>query len=900
MKKRPGSHPVPYPESLGEIPRGEATDPSGGDGAATGAIEQIGRRLAAEMRQRWARGERPIAEEFFRADPRVQDQPEAALELIYEEYCLRRSSDDSEAEAEVLGRFPQWASQLRVMLDCHRVLEADHDSPKLPNVGDVVGGFRLVAELGRGSCGRVYLGTQTALADRPVVLKITPLDGSEHLSLARLQHTNIVPLHSVVDDTGRAIRILCMPYFGRATLASLLRQATDARRTGQCIIDAIDRVQEPIWLPAATAGAVRQMLSHVSYVRAMCWIAACLADALEFAHAHGLVHLDLKPSNVLLANDGQPMLLDFHLARAPVQAGGQPPENFGGTEDYMPPEQRAAMRSLQNGRPVETTVDGRADVYALGAILYESLGGQLPITAGARPLSKLNARVSVGLSDIVTKCVADRPEDRYLHARDLADDLRRHASDQPLVGVANRSIAERWVKWRRRRPATLRGSATVAVVAGAVLVLATGTWMQWRDRREQAEHALQFGADQISGGHFAQAAQTLERGLAMADDLPFHRALKGQLRDQVATAKWLDIAQQLHELADRVRVLHGAHTIPASSQQTLASRCRALWEKRDSIADGLEAIADRVHEASSDAGAHLTPRGGFEWVAADLLDIALFAAYAQVKSADGGSTGIRNEALQIIDEAEALFGASAVFEVERRAHRRALALAEAPDRPSTDSSNDDRAAAEFHGLDSGHDRWPAAGAARSSWEHYALGRALLAWDDVPQAAEELRSSLEGDPSGVWPNFYYGLCAYRLHRYDEAVAAFSVCVGAEPNLAGCFYNRALALAALGQTDRALHDYDRALTIDPKHPSAALNRAMLHYALHQLDDAAVGLSLALENGADLATVHYDLALVHMAQEDSDAALEDVRRALHFNPSLEAARQLHDALQNRRRGP
>src|SRR4029079_14143600 len=105
----------------------------------------------------------------------------------------------------------------------------------------------------------------------------------------------------------------------------------------------------------------------------------------------GLVHLDLKPSNVLLANDGQPMLLDFHLAREPIGPGSPLPEHFGGTPPYMPREQQHALASMQNCEPVHVTVDRRADVFALGAMLYESFGGQLPVSADAPPLSCINS-----------------------------------------------------------------------------------------------------------------------------------------------------------------------------------------------------------------------------------------------------------------------------------------------------------------------------------------------------------------------------------------------------------------------------------------------------------------------------------------------------------------------------
>src|SRR5207244_12851253 len=105
--------------------------------------------------------------------------------------------------------------------------------------------FLLLAELGRGVHGRVFLASQPSLADRPVVLKLTPCDASEHLSLARLQHTHIVPLYCVQDHPARGLRALCMPYFGGATLAPLLtalRPNPPANRGGKDLFDALDKI----------------------------------------------------------------------------------------------------------------------------------------------------------------------------------------------------------------------------------------------------------------------------------------------------------------------------------------------------------------------------------------------------------------------------------------------------------------------------------------------------------------------------------------------------------------------------------------------------------------------------------------------------------------------------------
>ena len=172
-----------------------------------------------------------------------------------------------------------------------------------------------------------------------------------------------------------------MPYFGGvslARLAELLAEIPHARRTGLDLLAALDHVQanSPVSLPAS--GPVRKFLERASFARAVCWFGVCIADALQYAHERGLVHFDLKPANVLVAADGTPMLLDFHLARSPLPASAPPSARLGGTPLFMAPEQARAVEAFHRNKPIPEPIDGRADIYALGLTLYQLLGGPFP------------------------------------------------------------------------------------------------------------------------------------------------------------------------------------------------------------------------------------------------------------------------------------------------------------------------------------------------------------------------------------------------------------------------------------------------------------------------------------------------------------------------------------------
>jgi eukaryotic-like serine/threonine-protein kinase len=811
-------------------------------------------RLADEMVQRWHAGDSITVEELLAACPDLRGEPAAVMELLAEELNLREEFGRPADIGELRQRFSQWQQELEILLDCQNLLSGHVPAPQFPKAGEAIGGFRLLHELGRGAHGRVFLATQFALADRPVVLKLTPSAGGEHLALARLQHTNIVPLFSAHEFPDAGLRGLCLPHFGGATLAAVLDALRGRRpdlRTGRDIFAAIRPTARGL-----VAAPSNRFLEQATYAGAVCWIGACLADALAYAADRGLLHLDLKPSNVLLTAEGQPMLLDFHLARAPLRAGAAAPPWLGGTPNQMAPEHSAALAAVRGGLPIPMAVDERADVFGLGLLLMESLGlceERFP----TRVWRRANPHVSVGLADLLARCLASDPADRYPSATAVAIDLRRHIADLPLSGVRNRSPVERWQKWRKRRPFALPAAGLLCVATA----LGVGEWANVNRQAEQAGCALRASAEFNRDGRYAEAEEAAKVGAALADGLLFSTELATRLREERSRADAGLAARELENLCERVRPLYAVDNLPERSARAVESCCRDLWSRRQRLLEAVNISPD------------LTAA-----VRANLLDLAVLWADLKIRlAAPVHLAAAQEQALAVLDEAEQLFGPSCVVARMRQALAADLGQADLAE----------KAACQVSALHP-----------RSAWEHYAFGRAALRAGDMTAASVEMSRALELQPQALWPNFYRGSCAFQTGQFEDAVTAFSVCVALAPDSAWCYFNRGLALAKRGRPDAARADFDHALRLDPELAPAALSRGTLALQAGRPSEALLDFRLALDHGANPAAVHHHLALAHLAGQDTTSARESLQRALEHNPAYQPALDLLNRMASNKR--
>jgi hypothetical protein len=283
-------------------------------------------------------------------------------------------------------------------------------------IGSVFAGHRIDAVAGRGGMGVVYVATHLALNRRVALKLITPDLAAdegfrerfkqESMTAASIDHPNVIPIYHAGEEDGKLY--ITMRYVEGTDLREMI-----ARR-GK--------------LPSPEAARI------VSEV----------AAALDAAHAHGLVHRDVKPANVLIDSTGRAYLTDFGLTKHAGSTSGLTKTGmFVGTLDYIAPEQ------LQGG-----DVDARVDVYALGCVLYQTLTGVVPYPRDTEP-AKIWAHmqepppsvisnatgVPVQFEEVVQRAMAKKPDDRYPSAGDLGRAAVAAAEQRGLSGGSERSVA---------------------------------------------------------------------------------------------------------------------------------------------------------------------------------------------------------------------------------------------------------------------------------------------------------------------------------------------------------------------------------------------------------------------------------------------------------------------------
>jgi serine/threonine protein kinase len=459
---------------------------------------------------------------------------------VADEFTERLNRGEHPEVEEYAERHPEVADLLRGILPALEVLRQDakgseragaSTSPSATPKG-CLGDFRIIREIGRGGMGIVYEAEQISLLRR-VALKVLPFAASwdekrlqrfqhEAQAAAHLHHTNIVPVFGIGCERG--VHFYAMQYIAGTSLASVigeLRHLSGLPIKGTVPPEAVSAVSgsfmsgewvKPATLPPAAPvepGAetlpqcqdtlsVARATGQPNFFRTVARLGTQAAAALEYAHTRGVVHRDIKPANLLVDEHGDVWITDFGMAQFRSDGELTQSGDLLGTVRYMSPEQALGKREL---------VDGRTDIYSLGVTLFEllTLEPAYPGTDREQILHRVTSDHLPTLPDrcrqfpaelwtILTKAMAKAPEERYLSAKELAEDLQRFLEDRPIL-ARRPTLVHKVRKWSRRH----KTGVTVGLAALAAGLAASTALVWWEmeriDMAYQAESKLRRRAE---------------------------------------------------------------------------------------------------------------------------------------------------------------------------------------------------------------------------------------------------------------------------------------------------------------------------------------------------------------------------------------------------------------------
>jgi tetratricopeptide (TPR) repeat protein len=670
----------------------------------------------------------------------------------------------------------------------------------------VVPGYEIITELGRGGMGIVYLARQCSL-NRYVALKMIlsgPHAGSterlrfrtEAEAAAQLQHPNIVQVYEVGEHDTRPF--LSLEYVDAGSLAQ--------RTAGM-----------------AQPGPQAALLVEI------------LARAVHYTHQRGILHRDLKPNNVLLARreamngtpflvgpDGsgqyEPKITDFGLAKFVDQVGLTRTETLIGTPNYMPPEQ-AAGDTKKIGVP--------ADVYSLGAILYELLTGRPPFcgtkaletleqvrTKDPVPPRRLHAQVSRDLEIICLRCLEKEPEKRYPSALALALDLRRFLNGES-IHARPAPLRQRLWKSVRRSPVRV---AKVMSAAALLCLLLVGGWY-----------------------------------FRVADQLAVH----------LADTNYREFLRHRNEAFFYSLVAPEQDGLFGGSQATANTTIgeSAAWE-----ALALAGVKPGAESRTIDVSFSGQRRSE---VVADCYTLLLVLANSRSQSSvpQGGNKEPCQEALRLLNTARQLG-------LESRAYylRRADVLDQAG---QADEARKDRDRARSSPLN-------------GALDHFLIGEERYRRGDWDAAKDAFDHALAAHPGHFWAQFLESVCQLKLQQWEAAKTGLNACLAQQPDFIWIYLYRSFANEKLQAFQDAEIDFNKALQLNPSedaHYFLLLASGILHFNQRALERAAQDFCEAMHLKPNQYNAYFNLAHVYLAKGEFEQAADQARKGLELQPPPDA---------------
>ncbi|MFI5454652.1 MAG: protein kinase [Isosphaerales bacterium] len=746
--------------------------------------------------------------------------------------------DDPDRTATASGSDPETAQVRRK--------PAPEDSPAIP-------GYDVLQRLGEGGMGVVYKARHHGLK-RLVALKMIR-GGSqaradqflrfrkEAEAVARLRHPNIIQIYDIGEAAG-------LPFVALELL------------DGGGLDDHLAGTPQP-------GNQTAELM-------------VTLARAVHVAHQAGIVHRDLKPTNVLYTSDGVPKITDFGLAKRIDSDDGQTESGqIMGSPSYMAPEQ-ARGHSRNVGPP--------ADVYALGAILYDMLTGRPPFKAET-PLetvrqvldddpvtpSRLVPRVPRDLETICLKCLHKDPAKRYESAEAMAGDLERYLRGEPIL-ARRTALLERGFKWVCRRP-----------FAATLLALAAFAFLGALELQRRSIEADRRKNDRI----IALQADGTRTILRAKDELARNNLTNAEvtlatLKDKIkAEAKLEDLNVAVQLLLDEVKQRQAEQRSRESDELRYADFLRLRNEalRHDTQFTGLDLPSnqDATRRAARAAlNLYAAPGSGDSWtlgplptslsppklaeIAEGCYNLLLIAAEAEPTPEQG---------LRRLDEAARLRPPTTAYHL-----RRAACLTRAG---NVAKAEQERGEAE---------RLKPT----TAFDHFLIGQEAYKRQDSIGALRHFDRSIQLQRDQFWAHCLSALCWMRLDGPVQAKASLNTCLEHEPEFAWLYILRGFASSLIPAPSRqeaqlrfenAEADYDRARQLLERTPNDELryillvNRGLLRFQHDMLDQAATDLQAAIRLNDRSSQAYAALAEVYRKQGKPDEAVGQFGRAIERRP-------------------
>ncbi|MEX2091300.1 MAG: serine/threonine-protein kinase [Pirellulales bacterium] len=558
-----------------------------------------------------------MGSKFERSDTTIDSLPEEAqdrLARILDYYLVAMELGSPIDPEELLARHPEDAVQLRGYLSGLELFHAAAVAPQPISLvsgklgpEQTIGDFRLIQEIGRGGMGVVYEAEQVSLRRR-VALKILPFTAghdekqisrfkNEAQAAAQIKHPNIVPVFAVGEQNG--VHYYAMQLVEGQSLTTMLADmhhgsppstvgstAPNYRRTtrGAATISAanVDRQHDKhLACPEMSAGGTSD------HLRVVARLGVQAAIALHAAHDFGIVHRDVKPSNLLIDDQGKLWVTDFGLARCREHAGLTQTGDVLGTMRYMSPEQALGRGGL---------IDHRTDVYSLGVTLYELATLHHPAgdatdaqllwdrrRFASKPLRHWNRHIPVDFQTIILKAIAEFPHERFATAQEFADDLNRFLEGKPIL-ASPPSLVCRVGKWARRHRGVVYAAAVILLVAfvgqtvnNLLLAKQTGETERALAAAQENLHQARAVLDRF-GARYAEQLAAIPgaegvRSQMLEESLKFYQQFETQTADDPSLKSDLALAyNRMGTLSEKL----------GNSEEALTRHlaARKLWESR--------------------------------------------------------------------------------------------------------------------------------------------------------------------------------------------------------------------------------------------------------------------------------------------------------------------------------